>query len=158
MPSRPTLPANTGIVRPWLHNVPNTGLDGGSGGAMIHPDQNMPPYSRDSAYVVSDYATAVLLNTPDRDTYAKQLIQLGIDLYGVHTTARQDAFMSLGGYGKGWKFPILFAGLMLNDAGMLAHRNKITNMWGGVVDSFGEDGQTYMSSAYTPARTMGGGE
>jgi len=51
--------------------------------------------------------------------------------------------MALGGYGNGWKFPILFAGLMLNDAGMLAPRQFVTNLWGGKVYSFGEDGHTY---------------
>jgi len=158
VPSGATLPATTSIERPWLHNVPNAGLDVGSIGAMIHPDQNMPPYPRDSAYVVSDYAAAVILNSPKRDVYAKQLIQLGIDLYGVHKTARQDAFMGDGGYGSGWKFPILFAGLMLNDVGMLAPRKLINNLYGGVVDSFGEDGQTYMSLAYVPSRPMWGAD
>jgi len=162
----PNLPAPNGVrfpstnkmVRPWIHNVPNVGMDVNGIGAMIHPDQNMPPYPRDSAYVVSDYAVAVLLKSPNRDIYVKQLIQLGIDLYGVHKTARQDAFMASGGYGTGWKFPILFAGLMLDDAGMLSPRNFITNMWGGKVYSFDEDGHTYLSSAYTHSRPMWGAD
>ncbi len=147
LPAGATLPTTGQMAQVWLHNGPNNshtdGLPGTS--ATIHPDLNMPPYPRDSGIVVSDYAAATLINSPDRDTYAKELIQVGIDLFGVHKTAPEHVFMGAAGYGNGWKFPIVFAATLLGDETMQDFNDLMPTKFGGnTVYSFGEDGLTYL--------------
>ncbi|MCC6947006.1 MAG: peptidoglycan-binding protein [Bradyrhizobiaceae bacterium] len=147
LPSGATLPSTGQMAQVWLHNGPsNVASDGLPGvAATIHPDQNMPPYPRDSGIVVSDYAAAVLVDSADRDTYAKELIQVGIDLFGVHMTAPEHVFMAAAGYGNGWKFPIVFAGFLLDDATLQGFNDLMPTKFGGdTVHSFGEDGHTYI--------------
>jgi len=76
----------------------------------------------------SDVGTAGLLLCLDKKVVGDKeplllgLVQTGIDLYGVLSAG--GSWTSDGGWNMGRKFPILFAGLMLNDQGMLAIGKK----------------------------------
>jgi hypothetical protein len=147
LPGGASLPSTGRMAHVWLHNGPSTTLSDGmtSVGATIHPNQNMPPYPRDSSMVVSAYATAVCVDSADRDTYAKELIQVGIDHYGAHTVLPEHVFMGVGGFGNGWKFPIVFAGFLLEDVTLQDFNDLMPTKYGGdTVYSFGEDGMTYL--------------
>lgn len=153
LPSGATLPDTDSMDRVWLTALPGSDISLGRGyvGACIHPENNMPTYPRDSSLIVSQYACAAMVSSDDRDTYVKRLIQLGIDLYGINEDT-VDPIWGGAGFGLGWKFPIIFAGVMLNDAGMKAPTSTAT----GGVPCFMEDSHTYMSAEYSPARPMWG--
>ncbi len=140
----PSLPVPAGTVIPdlvgagilervWLNHGPKTR------GAEIHPVDNMPPYPRDSSLEESEMAVLAMLDTPQRVIAINRLIQLGIDTYQI-ALRNGDAFQANGGFGSGWKFPVIFAGIMLGDAAMQsppAHTSPTG------VEKFGEDGFTY---------------
>ncbi|MBL7224242.1 MAG: hypothetical protein ISS72_10335, partial [Candidatus Brocadiae bacterium] len=99
----------------------------------MHPLENMPDYGREITHIVSDVALLLLLDDPQRsrETLLLRFVQKGIDYYGV---VRSDGnlWIANGGHNSGRKWPILFAGLLLNHDGMM--RVKAT---------FQEDQQTY---------------
>lgn len=138
----PTLALPAGASLPNLTQMANVWLDFGPkvSGATIHPRNQMPPYPRDSCKHMSDVALACLVDSPDRNTYINQMIQLGIDLYAIQER-NSDGFRAYGGFGSGRKWPILFAGIVLNNAAMQAPRAYIWT--GSTINKFGEDGHTY---------------
>ena len=79
----------------------------------------MPNYGRDMNYILIQAALAVHLDgkiVPEKERLTLALIQYGIDLEGM---AASGSFWPCdGGHGMGRKWPILFAGLMLDDAHM----------------------------------------
>ncbi|HOO71364.1 MAG TPA: hypothetical protein PK926_06340 [Spirochaetota bacterium] len=120
--------------RPWIDHVPNWM------GRCIHPSDNMPDYGREIATEVSIGALMLHLNIPLEDKMALlvRYVQLGIDLYGVIEDGGEENWVPNGGHASGRKWPILFAGIMLDDAGM-------RNIGQGGA-GFGEDGQTFYVS------------
>ena len=128
--------------RVWLDHVSNWS------GRMLHPTENMPDYGREFARMVSIGALMVHLDAPaDRRLAQERLligfIQVGIDLYGVSRAG--GSWMGCGGHMSGRKWPILFAGLMLGEAGM-------TNLPAALM--FGEDMQTYYGAGWTRATAL----
>ncbi len=115
------------VERPWIDHMVNWTLQ------YACATQNMYCYGREIGNVVSEIAQYVLLDTPAQQTLAVRLIQLGIDNYGI--VKNGFAWDSNGGHMNGRKFPIVFAGLMLNDIGM-KRPGEIS----------GEDQQTYRGS------------
>ncbi len=115
--------------RPWIDHVPLWA------GRYIHPAQNMPDYGREITDRVSVAALMLHLDVPDteKETLLVRFVQLGIDLWGV----LQDggSWRPSAGHLNGRKWPILFAGLMLGDAGMSG--------LGFRPFEFSEDGQTF---------------
>ncbi len=115
--------------RPWIDHVPLWT------GRYIHPAQNMPDYGREITDNVSVAALMLHLDVPDtqKETLLVRFVQLGIDLWGV----LQDggSWRPSAGHLNGRKWPILFAGLMLGDAGMSG--------LGFRPFEFSEDGQTF---------------
>jgi len=107
-------------------------------GRELHPLQNMPGYGRELSTAVSDVALAVLLADPDgrMDTALLRFIQKGIDLYGM-SLSDPRLWTANGGHNPGRKWPILFAGLMLDHAGM----QKPAAV-------FQEDQQTYVGKGF----------
>lgn len=78
------------------------------------------------------------LTSAEKEMLLKRLIQIGIDYYGA--AASGSIWPANGGHASGRKWPILFAGYMLNDATMLAvgSQTRTSSAW-----RFGEDEQTW---------------
>lgn len=137
-PSGTTLPTfSNWMTRVWLDHGPQVW------GSAIHPQSNMPGYPADMSAQVSDISLLSLLNIPQKTTLANRLIQFGIDEYAV-SLLNGDGFSANGGFGSGRKWPILFAGLLLNDSAMKSPpTTAVSHVSGLTVSKFGEDGQTY---------------
>jgi len=99
---------------------------------LLHPSENMPNYYRDISQLYSE--AAILVSTrirPEaRVLLVARLLQNGVDQYGVVTHGYGDSAVN--------KFPILFAGVMLDAPEIyytfLAHASRTP---------FREDWQTY---------------
>ncbi|NQU22308.1 MAG: hypothetical protein HQ567_13590 [Candidatus Nealsonbacteria bacterium] len=104
----------------------------------MHPLENMPDYGREITNIVSDVALLVLLEDPrnERETLLLRYVQKGIDYYGV-TQSDADLWIANGGHNSGRKWPILFAGFMLDHPGMMH-----------VKATFQEDQQTYHGKGF----------
>jgi cysteine-rich repeat protein len=107
------------------------------------PAEYMASYGRENAYLMS---FASLLLTLDFSAEQKEpllvyLTQYGIDLYGL-VEKGHTGWQAHGGHGSGRKFPILLAGVMLNDQNIKSVQAK-----------FGEDMQTIWVSETPPAGT-----
>jgi MYXO-CTERM domain-containing protein len=106
-------------------------------------------YGREYSTFISDAAMYLMLDTPERDELAISIIQLGIDNYGA---VRAGALWPPdGGHHSGRKWPIVFAGLMLNDCDLRAvgedHGDPDTG--DGHDAPFSEDGHTYYGAGGT---------
>ena len=121
----------------------------------IQPKDNMPQYGRSYSRVVSD--AALMLNSDysleEKEILAMHVIQNGIDLYGIIKNGGEDHWTANGGISQGRKFPIIFAGYMLDDNEMI----KISEAQYGEADyvSFHEDEQTFYISQETVDITNG---
>jgi len=96
--------------RPWLDHVP------GPFGRSAHPLDNMISYDRDLTTQIGIAALMLNLDFDDqkKETLLVCLVQVGIDNYGVIQDGGQGNWRSE----TGRKFPILFAGLILNNPDM----------------------------------------
>ena len=96
--------------RPWIDHIP------GWINCYHFPAQNMPWYDREYCTQVGIGALILHLNLTNqmKEVLLVRYVQLGIDLYGVV----QDGGKSNWVQDSGRKFPILFAGLMLNNSDM----------------------------------------
>lgn len=121
--------------RPWLDHVPNWT------GGFHHPADNMPDYGREIADQVGIGALMLQLDFSDqaKETLLIRYVQLGIDLFGIVLDGGQDNWTPDGGHASGRKWPILMAGLMLDDADM----QQIGPGDGSGQAYFGEDSQTF---------------
>jgi len=97
-------------------------------GDYFHPSEHMPNYGRDFTVKANDVAVALLLGTESmirdhgypadwKQQLAIPLIQFGIDSYGIVRNGGGWGWTG-GGIGQGRKWPILFAGLALDDPAM----------------------------------------
>ncbi|MCK5941674.1 MAG: hypothetical protein KAI24_06880, partial [Planctomycetes bacterium] len=121
----------------------------------LHPIDNMPDYGRD---FTSLYGTgALLLQTDVPNSQKRQLLirltQIGIDFWG--NVQNGGAWSGVGGQCSGRKFPILFAGRVLNDAQMLALGATHPSGYYGPghpnnASQFGEDCQTFYVQQTSP--------
>lgn len=140
LPSGATLPSLTNTLKEvWLQH----GKVRGDYSSSFIPNSNVPGYSRDAAKQVSDISLAMMVDSTNRTEYINRLIQTGIDAYYVHLQ-NGDAWRAFGGFGNGRKWPILFAGILLNDDN---YKNPISLVEAplassSLVDKFGEDGHT----------------
>lgn len=100
--------------RVWLDHMPGWGC------RPIHPADNMPDYGEDMSRDISDGALMLNLNftNSQKETLLIRLIQLGIDNFGIIQSGGRENWAPDGGHCSGRKWPILFAGLILNDADM----------------------------------------
>ncbi|MBI5563741.1 MAG: hypothetical protein HY870_02525, partial [Chloroflexi bacterium] len=121
--------------RPWIDHVP------GWIGRYHHPAENMPDYGREIAAEVGSGALMLNLDfTPQtKETLLVRYVQLGIDLYGVAINGGEENWPANGGHASGRKWPIVFAGIMLDDHAM----QHIGPGDGSGTVMFGEDGQTF---------------
>lgn len=104
----------------------------------MHPLENMPNYGREIASITSTVGLMLLVDDPTGkyNTVLLRFIQKGIDYYGV-VQSDPDLWIGNGGHNSGRKWPILFAGLLLDHAGM-KH----------VKATFQEDQQTYEGKGF----------
>ena len=96
------------------------------------PSEYMPSYGRENAYIMSFAGLLLTLDFPDeqKEPLLVYLTQYGIDLFGL-VEQGHTGWRAHGGHGSGRKFPIVFAGMMLNEESIKA-----------VQADFGEDMQT----------------
>lgn len=135
--------------KPWIDHVPTWV------GRYSHPYDSMPEYGRDLGRDISIGALMLHLNftQKEKETLLIRYVQLGIDLYSIIENGGGNNWAADGGHAGGRKWPILFAGLMLNDPDMKAIGKKsgdylyINGFGPGNPPSdyihFGEDDQTF---------------
>ncbi len=125
--------------RPWLDHVPDWL------GRYCHPAQNMPDYGREMCDAVGTASLVLLLDLPPerKETLLVRFVQLGIDLYGIVQDGGEDNWPPGGGHHSGRKWPILFAGLLLDDPGMRSIGARADVQWN-------EDGQTFYVEETAP--------
>jgi len=121
--------------RPWIDHI------SGWLAGFHHPSDNMPNYGRGMSSQVGIGALMLHLNftNAEKETLLIRYVQLGLDWYGVSQDGGQDNWAPDGGHASGRKWPILFAGLMLNDQAM----KHIGPGDGTGSIMFGEDAQTF---------------
>jgi len=124
------------VERLWIDHV-NQYL-----GAFVHPTENMPEYGATLSKTLGRVALMLQLDfdqlpgSPSKETLLIRFVQIGIDLAGI---ADNGGFWpSNGGHGMGRKWPILFAGVILDDAHM-----KNVGQWD---TAFQEDDDTFYVS------------
>jgi cysteine-rich repeat protein len=107
------------------------------------PAEYMASYGRENAYLMSFCGLLLTLNfsLEEKEPLLVYLSQYGIDLYGL-VEQGHTGWQAHGGHGSGRKFPIVFAGVMLNEENMKS-----------VQANFGEDMQTIWVSETPPAGT-----
>lgn len=161
VPSTPSMAdAERLFERPWLDHIPNW-----SAGNQ-HPLDNMPDYGRE---ISRDIGIGALMLHLDYTYEEKQIlliryVQLGIDLYGIIQDGGEVNWVPNGGHASGRKWPILFAGLMLNNYDMMAIGQKsgdylFADGYGAGNPPpdyihFGEDGQTFHVTLKDVERTL----
>jgi len=102
--------------KPWIEHMDTWLKD------LFIPRDNMPNYGRDVATYVSEAALMLTLNVDQatKDLLMIRLIQLGLDNYGLVTQpGGNDTWRADGGHMPGRAFPIILAGHLLGDQGML---------------------------------------
>lgn len=135
VPSTPSMSSvESNFERVWIDNVVDY-----PGQDYLHPQENMPWYGREMSGEIGDASLMLLLDRSDKETLLVRFVQLGIDLYGI---AQSGGYWAPnGGIATGRKFPILFAGLMLNHSGMLGIGTSVM---------FQEDAQTFYIQETSP--------
>ncbi len=127
--------------RPWLDHRWGWYSD------WYHPDYNMENYGRDLSTQVGIGALALNSNytNAEKETLLIRMCQLGIDNYGVYQAGGFYVWEPDGGTGSGRKFPILLAGIALNDTNMgNIGQHAINDPY------FGEDAQTFYVQQTSP--------
>jgi len=147
------------VERPWL----DFGHD--TNGSYMHPAKNMQP---DGAWLAAEVGQiALILNSSDYTNAEKlklmiRFVQVGIDNYGVHagTNVTSSTWNANGQIGSGRKFPILFAGAVLDNAFAASEMGNIGNLSVDAVGfngpgyvSFAEDEQTFYVTAHPNSET-----
>lgn len=87
----------------------------------MHPEDNMEDYSRN---IASEFNTGSLMlmcnfTQAEKETLMIRLVQIGIDQFGILQTGATYGDGG-GGIGSGRKWPILLAGILLNDGPMMS--------------------------------------
>lgn len=120
------------LERIWLDH--RTGFQSN----FFHPLANMPDYGREITHVVSETGLILMIKDPEakHETLLLRFIQKGIDNYGV-VQSNPKIWTADGGHDSGRKLPIIFAGVLLNHAGMMH-----------VKAAFAEDEQTYYGKGF----------
>jgi cysteine-rich repeat protein len=122
------------LKRPWVDSVFFS---------FDVPAEYMASYGRENAYLMSFAGLLLTLNFPpeQKEPLLVYLTQYGIDLYGL-VEQGHNGWQAHGGHGSGRKFPIVLAGIMLNEEGMKS-----------VQANFGEDMQTIWVTETLPTGT-----
>jgi hypothetical protein len=110
------------------------------------PANYMPSYGQHIAFADSYASLLLMLNfsANDKVNLTNYFVQYGIDLYGC--VQQGVGWPAFGGHHSGRKLPIIFAGILLNNAGM-------QNVSADYPNQFGEDMQTLYINQLPPAGT-----
>lgn len=86
---------------------------------FLHPSRNMKDYARDFASEYNDGSLLLLLDLPaaEKRELMIRLVQIGIDMHAVIRLGAQWGD-DTGGIGSGRKWPVLLAGILLDDPAM----------------------------------------
>ena len=126
----------------WLDHVP------GWRGRKIHPVTSMPDYGRDLTAALGRGYLSLMLDVSEQEKQELliNLVQIGIDFFGIVTEGGD--WPPDGGHASGRKWPILFAGVVLDDRAMatIGERDDVL---------FGEDAQTFVISQEDVDRGVG---
>ncbi len=123
LPHVTTMPAleivEAQFAAPWVEHT------AGWVGEMARPDLNMPHYGRELHTALGVGGLMLHMDFPPerKEKLLCGYVQVGIDYYAV-VQANRLTWMADGGHMGGRKWPILFAGLMLNDPAMKAIGQK----------------------------------
>ena len=130
--------------RPWI----DLAMD-----EFTAPVHNMPVYGREFSRAVGIASLLLVLDhSPEqKETLLLRLVQLGIDLWGLTQQGQPVTWTPLGGHGHGRKWPIVFAGLMLDDDAMRSPTRTRPEL------IFSEDAQTAFEQSWTGAGVIYGG-
>jgi len=142
-PSLQTITAT--FQKPWLDHSP-----GWQGEEYSHPMENLPNYGREISVAVGRGALMLNLNFPNiqKEPLLINMVQAGIDLYGVLLDGGQNNWPGYGGMESGRFFLILLAGLVLQNNDMLSvATNTLPN---GGTYHFGELDQTFYVRETSP--------
>ncbi len=132
-----------------------------------HPSLNMPDYGREMYTNIGIGALVLHLNftNAQKETLLVRYVQLGIDFYGVLTNGGSGHWTNDGGQAGGRKWPILFAGMVLNDTALKSIGAKsgdylYQNGYGPAHNPpdylhFGEDDQTFYVASLDVSLTNG---
>ena len=122
------------LERPWVDSV-FFGFDA--------PSEYMPDYGREISYLMSFAGLLLTLDFTEeqKEPLLVYLTQYGIDLFGL-VEQGHSGWHAHGGHGSGRKFPVIFAGVMLNEESIKS-----------VQADFGEDMQTIWVSETLPEGT-----
>ena len=128
--------------RPWIDHIPLWPA------RAQHPVDNMPDYGREIATQIGVGALMLHLNysNTQKEKLLVRYVQLGIDLYGIVQDGGEKNWTGMGGHASGRKWPILFAGLILNDPNMKNIGRTDIPDYGPLHPQyvhFGEDDQTF---------------
>jgi hypothetical protein len=126
--------------RPWLE-VLYFGFDAAA--------EYQPQYGREVGRAVGMASLALMLDfTPDaKERLLINFIQYGIDLWGI-VRAGYPGWHAHGGHGHGRKWPIIFAGILLEDPEMASPTKTFPNL------KFSEDMQTMYGEGWTGAKVV----
>jgi len=145
LPLNAPSPANIadGISRLWLDHF----CGNGDGAQYFSPLNNMPNYGRDYSNLTSQASLLLISNisSANKDSLLIPFVQIGIDLKAVVDNG--GTWQPNGGLNSGRKWPILFAGLMLDNTSM-KNIGQVTS--GPYGCAFHEDGQTFYVTADSP--------
>jgi len=137
------------VERPWIDHFH------GWSGEYINPAENFPRYGEDDCGQINDITLTLNLdlsgtqNAEQNWNLKKELlcrfIQVGIDYYGVFKNGATGHWIANGGHGNGRKWPILFAGIMLEHPGCNIDATAMANIGFNPPDSpyFSEDDQFF---------------
>ena len=133
--------------RVWLDHCPDWMS------RFMHPVLNMKDYGRD---FTADTGSAALLVNMNFTQAQKRKLVIGLTQLGIDNWANVlggATWPGLGGQGSGRKFPILFAGQMLNDAAMRNVGTSHRSYYNGPTNNasiFSEDCQTFYVQETSP--------
>jgi len=102
-----------GLERLWLDHLRRFP------GRYLHPSENMWDYDRDIATEYNEAALLALCALPaaEREALLVALVQIGIDMHAILVSGATYGDGG-GGFGSGRKWPVLFAGILLDDPAM----------------------------------------
>jgi hypothetical protein len=113
------------------------------------PIEYMPHYGREVGRAVGIASLLLMLDFPasEKENLLVNFVQYGIDLWGI-VRAGHRGWPGHGGHGSGRKWPIIFAGIMLDDTDMQSPKKKYPAV------EFGEDTQTMYGNGWTGANAL----
>lgn len=128
---------------PWIDTV-QFGFDA--------PIDIMPDYGRDVCRAGSIASLLLMLDFPveEKEPLLQGFVQYGIDLWGV-VRSGHPGWPAHGGHGNGRKWPMVFAGIMLDDSGMQSPKSGYPDL------KLSEDMQTIYGKGWTGADAVYGG-